>query len=103
MTQILKRDPSTGRFIKPTPSEKVAAHAERINTAHPGTGIYWTAEQAEAMRANAKKLDFPNTAQQRSQPIEYDKPPMSNRTVWLILAAMVALVALVVLMGILLH
>jgi hypothetical protein len=31
-----KRDPSTGRFIKPTPLERVAAHVEAINTAHPG-------------------------------------------------------------------
>jgi hypothetical protein len=30
-----KRDPSTGRFIKPTPSERVAAHVERVNERHP--------------------------------------------------------------------
>ena len=90
MTQTLKRDPSTGRFVRATPSEKVAAHVERINTAHPGTGIYWTAEQAEAMRANAKKLDFPNTAQQRSQPIEYDKPNwIADNWIWIFVLSLV--------------
>jgi hypothetical protein len=34
VTQTLRRDPSTGRFIKSTPSEKVAAHVERVNSLH---------------------------------------------------------------------
>ena len=30
-----KRDPSTGRFIKPTPAERITAHMDRINALHP--------------------------------------------------------------------
>jgi hypothetical protein len=115
MTQILKRDPSTGRFTARTVPEKVAAHVPSALTSgilSIGQIAPLTTSQPIVLVSATAAYDPEHPVRdlgrtegtggkgaykpKRSQPIEYDKPNwITDNFLWLV-PVLLALIALIV-------
>ena len=82
---MTQRDAS-GRFVRATPAEKVAAHVEKVNERHQAVQEWarrvadeWRTDQLAQIRAEMEAETKPGGAY-RTQPLEYDDEPWP---VWL--------------------
>ena len=104
MTQP-KRDPSTGRFIKPTPSERVAAHVERVNALHPehdsdcavnSEPAYPAGECDCGAVARSLPKGFPQAAISKPKPAPSINKQAAAGIIWFIIITGLALIGLII-------